>query len=110
MSHPIVKDNLFVVLNSANGWTSSGNLNAPIINAERCRVLANNNALIKTNFLQDTYILDSTQASAYKTQGLVPTGDEKTWFVVKDKNIKNPQVTLESNITFDSLAINFQFI
>lgn len=110
MAEPIIKDQLFVTLNANNNYTYSGNLNAPIINKSKCRVLANNNALISTSFLQDSYIMDNNQAGAYKSPGLVYTGDDKSWFNVKDKAIRNPSVTLFSQVTFDNLSINFQFI
>lgn len=110
MSQPIIKDNLFVVLNQSNNWESRGQLVSNISNVEKCRILSNHNALIQCNFLQDTFIMDSSSNVPYKKPGLVFAGDDKTWYTVKDRNIHNPVITLYSNISFDSLALNFQFI
>lgn len=110
MSQPIIKDNLFVVLNAGNNWSSSGQLVSNITNVNKCRILSNHNALIQCNFLQDTFVLDGKELAPYKKPGLVFAGDDKTWYTVKDKTIHNPIITLYSNISFDSLALNFQFI
>lgn len=109
MSQPIIRDNLFVVLNTSNNWKSDGELTAPI-HAEYCRILSNHNALIQANFIQDTYVLDGSDTRAYKKSGLCFAGDDKTWYRLKEKTIHKPIINLYSNICFDSLALNFQFI
>lgn len=110
MSSPIIKDNLYVVLSGANNWESKGELVAPIVNANYCRILSNQNAIIQASFIRDSFVLDSTQTTTFSLPGLCYAGDDKTWFPVKDKYIHKPIITLYSNITFDSLAICFQFI
>lgn len=110
MSAPLIKDNLYVVLNNSNDWTSSISLVSPIVGCSQCRILANNNALIQVSFLQDSYLLGGNSDAAAKMPGLVYAGDDKTWFKLKDHTIQFFKVSLYSNVTFDSLALNFQFI
>lgn len=110
MSAPLIKDNLYVVLNNSNNWTAQGNLVAPINGVTRCRILSNNNCMIQASFLTDCYLLSGVSPSAQKMPGLVYAGDDKTWFKVKDSTIQLFTISLYSNITFDSVALNFQFI
>jgi len=111
MSAPaIVQDNLYCVLSPANNFSIDIQLSVPIVNKKRCRVLANNSALITTNFTRDTYILNGNFPQVTKIPGLIYTGDDQTWFDLKDPFIKNPVVSLFSEVLFDSLQINFQFI
>lgn len=110
MSAPIIKDNLYVVLSSANNWKSEGELVAPIVNASQCRIISNQNAIIQASFIRDSYLLDSSLDTSFTLPGLCFAGDDKTWFTVKDKHIHKPIINLYSNITFDSLALCFQFI
>lgn len=70
MSQPIIRDNLFVTLNQSNGWRLEGQLNAPIYNAKHVRILSNHNAIIKTNFVSDCYLLDGNSELAIKEEGL----------------------------------------
>lgn len=110
MSGPIIKDNIYVVLSPANNWKSDEQLVTPVIDASFVRCISNQNAIIQASFVRDSYVLDSTKDTTFTLPGLCFTGDDKTWFPIKDKYIHQPIITLYSNITFDSLAICFQFI
>jgi len=110
MSEPIIKDNLYVVLSNSNQWKSDGQLTAPITGVTHCRILANQNAIIQCSFIRDAFVLDNSAVTSFTLPGLCFAGDDKTWFELKDKYIQKPIVSLYSNITFESLVLNFQFI
>lgn len=110
MSSPLIKDNLYVVLSPSNNWKSDGELVVPVQNASYCRILSNQNAIIQASFIRDSYVLDSSKATTFSLPGLCYAGDDKSWFEVKDKYIRKPIINLYSNVTFDSLALCFQFI
>lgn len=110
MSGPIIKDNLLVILNQSNNWTSTGNLQIPVVNCTQVRILSNNSAIIQTNFTADAYILSTTNSSAIKVSGLCFAGDDKVWYDVKERNIQTPYISLYSPVNFTDLELNFQFI
>jgi len=111
MSKPILEDNLYVILNSSNNFTSTGTLSVPIQNKTKCRVLSNHTATIQTNFTRDVFVLDSQSPLATKQPGICFAGDDGVWFDLKTNYIQTPTVTLISSPTIiDSLHLNFQFI
>lgn len=107
----ILPKTYYTVLSRNNEYTSAETLGTPFYNVTACRIISNQLAYIRTNFLYNSYVTEDNGDIAYEP-GFALAGDPQLWYKVKLNTIINPVVSLYRNEEFlgDSLQLAFQFI
>ena len=101
---------VLAILNDGNNWTANVTLTSPLT-YNYCKIIANTQCLITTNFLKTGYVYDGTNLSDYTfspKSGLALAGSKLT-FKVNEKNFNRLIIQLAEPVKTDMVELQIVF-